>query len=91
MADSRELVVIPFLLPWLFFLIVFWGEHRRPRRWLAPRRRFGAVIPAIVGPSEYLRRVFVDHGYRARVIPNVVDTARYVYRERTPPERPGAA
>lgn len=36
----------------------------------------------IVVPSEYLRGVFERHGHRARVIPNVVDPARFRYRER---------
>jgi glycosyltransferase involved in cell wall biosynthesis/peptidoglycan/xylan/chitin deacetylase (PgdA/CDA1 family) len=38
----------------------------------------------IVVPSEYLRRVFARHGYRARVVLNTVDTARHRYRERAP-------
>ena len=36
----------------------------------------------IVVPSEYLREVFARHGYRVRVIRNVVDTSRFRYRER---------
>jgi L-malate glycosyltransferase len=42
------------------------------------------LVDEIVVPSAYLRDVFVRHGYRARVIPNVVDTSRFRYRERTP-------
>ena len=38
----------------------------------------------IVVPSEYLRGVFARHGYRARVIPNIVDTSQFRYRERSP-------
>jgi glycosyltransferase involved in cell wall biosynthesis len=38
----------------------------------------------IVVPSQYLHAVFARHGYRTRVIPNVVDTARFRYRERAP-------
>ena len=38
----------------------------------------------IVVPSEYLRDVFARHGHEARVIPNVVDLSRFVYRERRP-------
>jgi glycosyltransferase involved in cell wall biosynthesis len=38
----------------------------------------------IVVPSEYLRAVFARHGYAARVIPNVVDTAAFRYRARHP-------
>jgi glycosyltransferase involved in cell wall biosynthesis len=36
----------------------------------------------IVVPSEYLREVFARHGYRARVVPNVVDTSHFRYRDR---------
>jgi glycosyltransferase involved in cell wall biosynthesis len=52
-----------------------WGPLVHP--WL---RR----VDEIVVPSEYLRAVFARHGYRARVIPNVVDTARFRYRDRAP-------
>jgi glycosyltransferase involved in cell wall biosynthesis len=38
----------------------------------------------IVVPSVYLQRVFTGHGYRARVIRNVVDTSRFRFRERAP-------
>lgn len=38
----------------------------------------------IVVPSEYLREVFARYGHEARVIPNVVDLSRFVYRERRP-------
>lgn len=40
------------------------------------------LADAIVVPSEYLRGVFARHGYRARVIRNVVDTSHFRYRER---------
>ena len=36
----------------------------------------------IVVPSEYLRQIFEHHGYRVRVVPNIVDTSRFYYRER---------
>jgi glycosyltransferase involved in cell wall biosynthesis/SAM-dependent methyltransferase len=36
----------------------------------------------LVVPSDYLREVFARHGYGTRVIPNVVDTARFRFRER---------
>src|SRR5436309_9229320 len=42
------------------------------------------LVDEIVLPSEYLRRIFARHGYRARVIPNTVDTSRFRYRERAP-------
>jgi glycosyltransferase involved in cell wall biosynthesis len=38
----------------------------------------------IVVPSEYLRGVFGLRGYRAHVIPNIVDTSRFLCRERVP-------
>jgi L-malate glycosyltransferase len=37
----------------------------------------------IVVPSEFLREVFRRRGWRATVIPNVVDVERFAYRERT--------
>lgn len=53
--------------------------------------RWGALVhpwlsraDVLVVPSEYLRGVFARHGYRGRVIPNVVDTARFRYRQRAP-------
>lgn len=42
------------------------------------------LVDEIVVPSEYLRGVFARHGYRVRVIRNVVDTSCFRYRERTP-------
>lgn len=50
-----------------------WGTLVRP--WLR-------LVDEIVVPSEYLRAIFLRHGYRARVIPNVVDLSRFRYRER---------
>lgn len=38
----------------------------------------------IVVPSTYLQCIFARHGYRARVIQNVVDTSCFRYRERVP-------
>jgi glycosyltransferase involved in cell wall biosynthesis len=35
-------------------------------------------------PSQYLRRVFAQHGHVARVIPNVVDVDRFRFRAREP-------
>ncbi|MFL6622871.1 MAG: glycosyltransferase family 4 protein [Sulfurifustis sp.] len=55
--------------------LAHWGRLVHP--WLR-------LADEIVVPSEYLRQVFARHGYRARVIPNVVDTSRFRYRERTP-------
>lgn len=39
-------------------------------------------VNEIVVPSRYLETVFQHHGYRARVIPNIVDLGRFAYRER---------
>lgn len=52
-----------------------WGARVHP--WLR-------LAHEIVVPSAYLRQVFARHGYRAQVVGNVVDTARFRYRERTP-------
>ena len=53
--------------------------------------RFGILVhpwlrlaDEIVVPSEYLRAIFARHGHRARVIPNIVDTSSFRYRERRP-------
>jgi L-malate glycosyltransferase len=50
-----------------------WGPLVHP--WLR-------LADEIVVPSEYLRGVFARHGYRARVIPNVVDTSSFRFRPR---------
>ncbi len=42
------------------------------------------LVDEIVVPSGFLRGVFERHGYRARVIKNVVDTSQFRYRERSP-------
>lgn len=42
------------------------------------------LVHDIVVPSEYLGRIFVRHGYRVRVIPNVIDTSHFRYRDRAP-------
>jgi glycosyltransferase involved in cell wall biosynthesis len=52
-----------------------WGRRVHP--WLR-------LADQIVVPSEYLRGVFASHGYRARVIRNVVDTSAFRYRPRQP-------
>jgi glycosyltransferase involved in cell wall biosynthesis len=36
----------------------------------------------IVVPSPYLRDVFAEHGYTARVVPNIVDLSHFRFRER---------
>ena len=55
-------------------------------RWGALVRPWLRLVDEIVVPSEYLRAIFARHGYRARVIPNVVDLLRFRYRERGAPE-----
>ena len=52
-----------------------WGKLVHP--WLR-------LANEIVVPSDYLRQVFARFGYRTRVIRNLVDTARFSYRERSP-------
>lgn len=51
-------------------------------RWGALVHPWLRLADAIVVPSEFLAQVFARHGYRARVIHNVVDLARFGYRER---------
>jgi glycosyltransferase involved in cell wall biosynthesis len=53
--------------------LAHWGPLVHP--WLR-------LVDAIVVPSEYLRDVFARHGYRALVVPNVVDTSRFKYHTR---------
>jgi glycosyltransferase involved in cell wall biosynthesis len=55
--------------------LAHWGALVHP--WLR-------LADEIVVPSAYLRGVFSRHGYPVRVIPNVVDTSRFRYRERRP-------
>jgi glycosyltransferase involved in cell wall biosynthesis len=50
-----------------------WGRLVHP--WLR-------LADEIVVPSEYLRAVFARHGYRASVIPNVVNTTSFPFRPR---------
>ena len=50
-----------------------WGSRVHP--WL---RR----VDEIVVPSTYLQNVFARHGYRARVVRNIIDTSCFHYRER---------
>jgi glycosyltransferase involved in cell wall biosynthesis len=54
-------------------------------RWGALVHPWLALAHEIVVPSEYLRAVFVRHGYPARAVPNIVDTTRFTYRDRMPP------
>ena len=55
--------------------LAHWGALVHP--WLK-------LADEIVVPSAYLRDVFAKFGYRARVIPNVVDLTVFDYRERRP-------
>lgn len=54
------------------------------RRWGVLVHPFLRMAHSIVVPSSYLRDVFAAHGYRARVVPNVVDLDCFRYRDRTP-------
>jgi len=53
-------------------------------RWRRIVTPFLRMVDEIVVPSSYLQRVFASHGYRARIIPNLIDTSRFPYRERAP-------
>lgn len=53
--------------------LAHWGRLVHP--WLR-------LAHEIVVPSEYLRQVFAQHGFRTSVIPNVVTTSLFPYRER---------
>jgi len=50
-----------------------WGVLVHP--WLS-------LAHVIVVPSEFLRRVFAEHGYDVAVVPNVVDISTFSYRAR---------
>jgi glycosyltransferase involved in cell wall biosynthesis len=52
-----------------------WGLLVHP--WLA-------LADEIVVPSVYLHRVFAAHGYKSRVIPNMIDTSAFGFRVRDP-------
>lgn len=54
------------------------------RHWWGARRLMSWAT-AIVAPSGYLVDVFANFGLEARSIPNVIDPARFHYRERTHP------
>ena len=53
-------------------------------RWGRLVHPFLKMADAIVVPSRYLRGVFTRRGYITRVIPNVVDTGAFGYRDRVP-------
>ncbi|HEY1373666.1 MAG TPA: glycosyltransferase family 4 protein [Candidatus Binatia bacterium] len=53
-------------------------------RWGILVHPFLKLADEIVVPSQYLKEVFARHGYRARVIRNVVDTSSFRFRERKP-------
>ena len=56
------------------------GDHLS--RWRSSRLL--RLADRIVTPSEYLVRVFAEHGYRAQAIFNHIDLTRFHYRERRP-------
>jgi glycosyltransferase involved in cell wall biosynthesis len=53
-------------------------------RWGALVHPWLRMVDEIVVPSGYLQDVFARHGYRVRVIRNVVDTSGFRFRERLP-------
>jgi len=53
-------------------------------RWGALVHPWLRLAKDIVVPSEYLETIFKRHGYRARVIQNVVDLQRFSFRRRYP-------
>ena len=53
-------------------------------RWGRLVHPFLRLADALVVPSAFLGRIFARHGHQARVIPNVVDLARFGYRDRRP-------
>ena len=59
------------------------AEHHLAR-WGALVHPWLRRVDEIVVPSDYLRGVFARHGYRVRVIPNVIETSRFRYRDRVP-------
>ena len=58
------------------------GDHLA--RWGALVHPLLRAAGDLVVPSEYLRRVFAQYGYRARVVPNALSFAGFTYRERYP-------
>lgn len=59
------------------------GEaHDHLARWGPLVHPWLRLVDEIVVPSEFLRAVFARYGYRTRVIHNIVDMARFNYRER---------
>jgi L-malate glycosyltransferase len=53
-------------------------------RWGPLVHPFLNMAEAIAVPSTYLQDIFARFGYRARVVPNVVDLSHFRYRERAP-------
>jgi len=61
------------------------GEaERHLERWGALVHPWLRRVDEIVVPSDYLRRIFAGHGYRVRVIRNVIETEHFRYRDRVP-------
>jgi glycosyltransferase involved in cell wall biosynthesis len=53
-------------------------------RWGALVHPWLTLAHEIVVPSLYLQQIFAQYGYPSRLVRNVVDTARFVYRDRAP-------
>jgi len=54
------------------------------RNWGALVHPWLRLAHQIVVPSEHLQKVFLNHGYHACVVKNIVDGTRFAYRERKP-------
>ena len=59
------------------------AEHHLAR-WGALVHPWLRQVDEIVVPSDYLRGIFARHGYRVRVIRNVIEAPRFCYRDRVP-------
>ena len=53
-------------------------------RWRPVLAPFLRLVDEIVVPSSFLQSVFAQHGYRAVVIPNVINNSDFPYRRRAP-------
>ena len=58
------------------------GDHLA--RWGVLVHPWLRLADGLAVPSPYLARVFAAYGYSARVIPNVIDLARFTFRHRVP-------
>jgi len=54
------------------------------RGWGALVHPWMRLAHQVVVPSDHLQKIFLEHGYQVRVVPNIVDTSRFAYRDREP-------